>query len=130
MESTYATKEVNAMINFYLLSAFSKEFTKETFLFLKYFTVYEQKYQKARLLSRNKTFNEIPEQIKASILPGLRCCSARLFEMNRICSLNYGVPLINGSPEQETYTPLELHEIVNIAFKTLASSSGKEQKYA
>ena len=118
------------MINTYLLSAFAKDFTQETFLFLKYYSFYEQIYQKARLSNRKLSFDEMPESAKNPLLPSLRSCSARLFEMNRICIGNFGVSFIIGFKEQEAYFPSELHDLVNEAVKSLTSSTRQEHLYA
>lgn len=109
-----------AMINTYLLSNFSKSFTKETFLFLKYFISYKEKEQNAKLLYRCKDYELLPPQAKKSLSVILRCCSARLFEMDNLCQSRLGDSFITISLNQDSQDLLALRKLVYSAVDLLS----------
>ncbi|WP_097006706.1 hypothetical protein [Lacrimispora amygdalina] len=108
------------MLNYDLLLTFSNLFTNETFLFLKYYVVYEEKYQKAKVISKCRNFENMPEWVKASLSISIRCCSARLFEMDNICKKQFGSSLILRRSNQEAYTLSELRELICSAVDILS----------
>lgn len=114
-------------INSTMLLVSKKMFKRETGLFLRYFSVFLQKYQNAKLTNKNCEFIKMPSKDKALLMKYIASCSARLFELNNICKTNLEKGFIIGRQQQELYKPEELEKLIHESFEILAKSGATKQ---